>query len=186
MNAVRAFDARPWMLWAWLAGSLLFALGGCASQGADSSPEVFTASDEPEGRTTINDHLEHPAQDVAVRKATVTVLGKGRPVRHAALKPKAAKPAIDQIEMNLINQPPLRSDALEIADHQLRIDQWPASVAVKCLELMADRAEVQQPVNPAQKMTGGDVILDTEPANPCILNLLPAHHARSFNQYTPI
>ena len=106
----------------------------------------------------------------------MAVLGKGRPVRYAALKSKAAKSAIGQIEMNLIKQPPLRPDALEIADHQLRIDRWPANVAVKGLKLMADRAEVQQPVNSAQKMTGGDVILDTEPAKPCILNFLPTHY----------
>ena len=106
----------------------------------------------------------------------MAVLGKGRPVRHAALKPKAAKPAIGQIEMNLINQPPLRPDALEIADHQLRIDRWSAGMAVKGLQLMADRAEVQQPVNPAQKMIGGDVILDAKSVKQRFLNLLPTHH----------
>ena len=111
----------------------------------------------------------------------MAVLGKGRPVRHAALKPKAAKPAIGQIEMNLINQPPLKPDAVEIVDqqhayHELGINRWSASVAVKGLGLMADRAEVQQPVNSAQKVIGRDMILDAEPAKQCILNLLPTHH----------
>jgi hypothetical protein len=50
------------------------------------------------------------------------------------------------------------------------------AMAVEGFQLMADRAEVQQPVNPAQKMIGGDVILDAEPIKQSLLNFLPTHH----------
>jgi hypothetical protein len=36
----------------------------------------------------------------------MTVLGKGGSIRHPAFEPKAAKPAIGEIEMDLIHQPP--------------------------------------------------------------------------------
>ena len=49
-------------------------------------------------------------------------------------------------------------------------------MAVKFCQLAADRAEVQQPVDPAQKMIGGDVILDPKPVKQRLLNLLPTHH----------
>jgi hypothetical protein len=83
--------------------------------------------------------------------------------------------------VNLVNQPPFRTDAVKIADqqhadHQLGIDRWPTGVAVKGFKLVAERPEVQQPVNTAQKMIGGDVILDTEPVKQRFLNLLPTHH----------
>lgn len=49
-------------------------------------------------------------------------------------------------------------------------------MAVKFCQLAADRAEVQQPVDPAQKMIGGDVILYPKPGKQSFLNLLPTHH----------
>ena len=58
-----------------------------------------------------------------------------------------SKPAIRQIEVDLVNQPPFRTDAIKVADqqyadHQLRIDRRPTGVAVEGIELVADRAEV--------------------------------------------
>ncbi len=49
-------------------------------------------------------------------------------------------------------------------------------MAVKHFQLMADRAKVQQPINPTQKMISGDVILDAEAVKQRFLNLLPTHH----------
>src|SRR5450755_2042903 len=51
--------------------------------------------------------LEHLAQKIAVAKAAMAVLGKGRVVGHVAIEAKAAEPAIGQIEVNLVTQPPL-------------------------------------------------------------------------------
>jgi hypothetical protein len=39
-------------------------------------------------------------------------------VRHIAIEAKATEPAVCQIEMDLIAQPPLRADAEAIADDQ--------------------------------------------------------------------
>jgi hypothetical protein len=49
-------------------------------------------------------------------------------------------------------------------------------MAVKGFKLVADRAKVQQPVDPAQKMISGDVIFDAKPVKQRFLNLLPTHH----------
>ena len=49
-------------------------------------------------------------------------------------------------------------------------------MAVKHFQLVADRAEFQQPVDPAQKMISGDVILDAKPVKQRFLILLSTHH----------
>ena len=63
-------------------------------------------ADESKSRAAINDQFEHPSQDIAVSKSAKAVRGTSGSIRHAALKPKAAKPAIGKIEMNLVHQPP--------------------------------------------------------------------------------
>src|SRR5262245_56547768 len=56
------------------------------------------------------------AQDVALAKAPVPVLGKGRMVRDLAIQAKLAKPAIREIEMNLLTQAALGPYSHAIAD----------------------------------------------------------------------
>jgi type IV pilus assembly protein PilF len=59
--AVRIGDMRTWLVWAWLAGAMLLALGGCATQGGDAgvaSVEMVTASDEPEARKRARIRME--------------------------------------------------------------------------------------------------------------------------------
>lgn len=51
-------------------------------------------------------------------------------------------------------------------------------MAVEGFKLVAESAEVQQPVNTAQKVIGGDVILDAKPVEQRILDLLPTHHCQ--------
>ena len=45
-------------------------------------------------------------------------------------------------------------------------------MAVEGFQLTADSAKIQQPVDPAQKMISGDVILDAEAIKQRFLNLL--------------
>src|SRR3989338_82525 len=127
-------------------GLILALAAGIGGNGAAINRRRL-ATDKTEGCATIGNHLEHPAQDVAIREPTVPVLGTGRPVRHAAFEAETTKPAIRQIEVALVNQPPFRTDAIKVADqqyadHQLRIDRRPTGVAVEGIELVADRAEV--------------------------------------------
>jgi len=52
------------------------------------------------------------------RSLCVPVLREGRMIGHIAVQPEATEPPIRQIEVNLLAQPPLRSDAEAIADQQ--------------------------------------------------------------------
>jgi type IV pilus assembly protein PilF len=61
-SAAVAWDPRKCLAWAWLAGTLLLALGGCASSspGGDVgvSRDIFTESDEPEARKRARIRME--------------------------------------------------------------------------------------------------------------------------------
>jgi len=65
--------------------------------------------------------------------------------------------------MSLFAQSPLRADATAVADdqhadHQLRINRWTPSRAVEVGEVMAQIAQIEAPINAAQKVIGWDVI----------------------------
>lgn len=57
-----AWDARKCLAWAWLAGTLLLALAGCASSSpggdATASHDIVTESDEPEARRRARIRME--------------------------------------------------------------------------------------------------------------------------------
>ena len=86
--------------------------------------------------------LEHVAQDVAVAEAAVAIDRERRVVRHFVIKMEAAKPAISEMQLDLLAKPPLEADAVAIAhnqhpDHELGIDRRPANVAIKGRQLPA-------------------------------------------------
>jgi len=61
-SAASAWDARRCLAWMWLAGSLLLAVGGCASPGrapeAGATHDIVTESDEPEPRRRARIRME--------------------------------------------------------------------------------------------------------------------------------
>jgi hypothetical protein len=80
-------------------------------------------------------------------------------VRHIAIEAKATEPAVCQIEMDLIAQPPLRADAEAIADdqhpdHQLRIDRRAPHRAVERRQLSPQLTKLHEPIDRAQQMIG--------------------------------
>ena len=80
--------------------------------------------------------LEQLAQQVAVAEAAMPVLREGRVIGHSPVEAEAAEPAIGEVQVHLLAQPPLRADAHAVADdqhphHQLGIDRRPAHVAVE-------------------------------------------------------
>src|SRR6516164_2922935 len=92
------------------------------------------------------------------------VLREGRMVGHVTLEPKAAEPAVCQIEVNLFAQAPLRTDADAVADqqhsdHQLGGDRGAPDRAVKGRQLPPQPIELHEPVNRAQQMIGRNVPL---------------------------
>jgi type IV pilus assembly protein PilF len=61
MNDVRRRKLRTGLAWCWLAGSLLLALGGCATRDSDATGanvDIVTASDEPEARKRARIRME--------------------------------------------------------------------------------------------------------------------------------
>ena len=101
-------------------------------------------ADQPFGHAALDDGFEQMAQDIALAKAPVPVLGKGRMVGNLAIETEPAEPAIGEIEMNFLAQAPLRPNAHAIADdqhpdHQLRIDRGAAGAAVERLQRRDER-----------------------------------------------
>jgi hypothetical protein len=95
------------------------------------------------------------AQKIAVAKAAMAVLGKGRVVGHVAIEAKAAEPAIGQIEVNLVTQPPLGTNAVAVAhqqhtDHQFWIDRGASHVAVVRLKVSPNTRQIDEPIDLAQ------------------------------------
>jgi len=69
-----------------------------------------------------------------------------------AIKPKAAKPAIRQVQVHLFAQAPLGSDAETVSnqqhsDHQFGSDRGAPDRAVKCRQLLPQLAEFHKPVD---------------------------------------
>ena len=67
------------------------------------------------------------------------------------------------------------------ADHQLGVDRRTPDRTVKRLELPADLAEFDEAVDRAQRVVGGDVLLQAEAVEQRLLPDLPlAHHGRAL------
>jgi hypothetical protein len=76
----------------------------------------------------FDDLFKQHAVDAAFPKPAVAVLGEGRMIRHGSFQSQPAEPAIGEVEMDLIAQPPLGTDAVGIANqehsqHQFRINR---------------------------------------------------------------
>ena len=99
------------------------------------------------------DHgLEQLAEQIALPKPAVPVLGEGRVVGHCGLQAQPAEPAIGQVEMYLFTEPALRTDAEAVADdehpdHQFGIDRRAADLAVEGRKRRADAVELDEPVD---------------------------------------
>src|SRR5215207_8146665 len=92
-QASSAFDAGP------IAGV------GLDQTGIDSKA---LAADQPLIEASLQDGLEQAPQQIAVAKAAVPVLRKGRMIGYITVEPEPAKPAIGEVQMDLFAQPPLR------------------------------------------------------------------------------
>src|SRR5689334_10233551 len=102
-------------------------------------------------------------------------------VRHIPLEPKAAEPAVCQIEVNLLAQPPLGADAEAVADeqhpdHQFGIDRGPANGAVERSQLPPQLAELHKSVDRAQQMIGWNMPFERELIEQRSLIDLPMSH----------
>jgi len=140
------------------------------------------AADQALGHAALDARLEQQAEKIAVAEAAVPVLGKGRVIRHRAVEAEAAEPAIGEIEVYLLAEPALRSDAQAIADeqhpdHQLGIDRGAAGLAVIGPQVLAQARQIHEPVDPPQQVIVRDVALQAEAVKQRLLHHRPlAHH----------
>ena len=105
-------------------------------------------------------------------------LGKRRVIGHIAVETHATEPAIGQIEVDLLAQPPLRANAEAVADnqhthHQLGIDRGPSNVAVVGPEVRPQAGQIDEAVDLAKQVIVGDMTLKAEAVEQRLL-----HHPR--------
>ena len=102
-----------------------------------------------------------------------------------AIEPQSTKPAIGQIEMDLLAQPTLRTNAQAVADdehpdHQLRINRGPPDVAIIGPQMCPNLGQVDEPIDLAKQMTVRDMPLKAEAVEQRLLHHRPlAHHLQS-------
>src|SRR4051794_11809943 len=84
-----------------------------------------------------SDHgLEQLAQQIAIAEAAMPILGEGRVVRHLAIEAEPAEPAVGEVQVHLLTQPPFGANAVAVAnkqhpDQQFGINRRPAGRAIK-------------------------------------------------------
>ena len=156
---------------------------GIGADHAGIDGEALTA-DDALGHAASDAGLEQRAQQVAVAKPAVPVLGEGRVVRHGIGQVEPAEPAMGEVQRDFLAQPPLRADAAHIADeqhadHQLGINRGPADRAVVGLQLPANARQLNKAIDRAQKVILRDVIFEAEAVEQRSLPHCPlAHHVR--------
>ena len=90
-------------------------------------------------------------------EAAMTVLRKGRVIRHAALQTEPTEPTIGKVQMHFLAQPALRANPEAVAheqhpDHQFRVNRGPPDLAIEGPQVSAHAREVHEPINRAQQM----------------------------------
>ena len=83
-------------------------------------------------------------------------------IRDGTLEPKPAETAVGEIEMHLLAQPPIGTDAKAIADqkhpdHQLRVDRWPPRLAAIGPQVLSDIRQIDEAVDPPQQVIIGNM-----------------------------
>src|SRR5215469_4139821 len=88
-------------------------------------------------------------------------------VGHLAIKAQPTEPAVGEVEVNLLAQPPLGPDPEAVADQQhpdqkLGIDRWPASRTVERRQPRPELAQIDEEVDPPQQMVNRHMALEGE------------------------
>ena len=88
--------------------------------GADQAgiARKVTAPDQFLGYALVDDLLEHLTQQVTVTDAPMPVLGKGGMVGHRGSQIETAEPAIGEVQMDILTDPPFGSNSEAMADQQ--------------------------------------------------------------------
>ena len=112
---------------------------------------------------------------------SINLTVNGRPL---AVEAEPTEPAIREIEVDLLAEPPLRTDAEAVdddqhSDHQFGIDGRPPQVAIEARQFTPDFVQLDKPVDRAQQMIGRNVVLQRELIEQrSLLGLPMSHHER--------
>ena len=104
--------------------------------------------------TTVSNSLR--SRDRSPRKRPWRFLGKRRMIGDVGVEPQATEPAIGQIEMDLLAQPTLGTNAEAIADnqhpdHQLRINRGRPHVAIVGPKVQPQPSQINEPIDLAYR-----------------------------------
>jgi hypothetical protein len=104
-------------------------------------------------------------------------------IRYCAVEPQSAKPAVGEVQMDLLAQPPFRADAEAVAhdqhaDHQFRIDRRSAYGAVERLQLPPQPVEFDKPINRSQQVLFRHMSFERELVEQRVLLDFPLPHHR--------
>lgn len=105
-------------------------------------------------------------------------------VGYIPLQAELAKPAIGQVQMDLVAKPTLGADAEAVADdqhsdHQLGIDRRSAGVAVERAQMRPNAGQIDKAIDGAQQMIRRDVPFQAELVEQCLLRNRPLAHHRA-------
>ena len=114
------------------------------------------------------------------------ILGEGRVVRHFAIEAEPAEPAVGEVQVHLLAQPPFGANAVAVADQQhpheqFRINRWPAGRTVEWCQLAANTRQIDEAVDRPQQVRGRYVPLERELVEQSrLISLLETHHRFSL------
>src|SRR5208283_1335168 len=153
----------------------------------DSEP---FATYQPLPHAALQNLLEHETQCVAVTETTMPVLRERRVVRHRVFQPQPAEPAIRQVQVHLLAQPPLRPDAEAVthdqyANQQLGINRGAAGMAVERSKVPVQITQIKKLINAAQQVIGRNVIVKIERVEQLLLSARPLSHHPRFSPPSP-
>ena len=107
-------------------------------------------------------------------------------IGHLAIETQSTKPAVRQVEVHLLAQPPLGADAEAIADdqhpnQQLRVDRWPAHLAVERCQFLPQPVEFNKAIDRPQPVLLRHMSFERELVKHCILPdaTFPHHQTHS-------
>ena len=105
-------------------------------------------------------------------------------VRDLVVKIEAAEPAIGEMQFDLLAKPPLKANAVAVAndehaDHQLGVDRWPPDLAVERRKLLPELSQypTHNRIDAAKEVAFRDALLKVEEIEQlALIDRLPTHH----------
>ena len=148
------------------------------------------AAHQPRLHAGAHDLLENTAEKIALAKTSMAVFREGRMIGNRAFKTKATEPAIGEIEINFLAQPPLRPDAEAVADqqhpdHQLGVDRGASGRGIIAFEGFSGRAKIKNRIDHAQQMIARNMAFEPKLIKQTRRFVLTPHHRNSPNAKHP-